>query len=111
MDTAQFVATIMGAGGGGAVLLVLVNGLIKWLSGAAGRERQNNTSLEKQRRDAVRDRELADTRADISDKHKRDAYEYASVLRRLLREAGVEPPDWPETANPAASNDDNKEKK
>ena len=36
---AQTLATLLGAGGGGAVLVALANGLVKWLTGATARER------------------------------------------------------------------------
>lgn len=90
MDSAQLIATLLGAGGGGAVLLALTNGLVKWLSGASGRERIRNTDLETQRAEAV-------ARADTADLRRRLTAEYASRLRRQLIENGVTPEDWPDT--------------
>ncbi|CAD5999166.1 hypothetical protein [Agreia sp. COWG] len=110
MDTAQLIVSLLGAGGGGAVLIALVNGIMKQLSGAAGRERVRNTSLEAQRVKAIeerdkafRDREDAVADAalerDAEARKRRKTEEYASVLRRQLNEAGIEPAPWPaETA-------------
>lgn len=95
MDTAQLITTILTAGGGGAALLALINGLIKWLSGQARRERERNTDLLAQRIKAVEDRDQAERERDAAEKQKRVAYEYASKLRRLLNEHGIDYPDWP----------------
>lgn len=96
MDSAQLIATVLGAGGGGAVLLALVNGLIKWITGAAGRERSRNTSLEAQRAAAIKERDQANDRADVAAVRARMTAEYASQLRRQLIEAGFTPGDWPD---------------
>lgn len=96
MDGAQLVATILGAGGGGAVILTLIKGLVKWLTGFAGRERARNTSLEAQRIAAVRERDQANDRTDVANVKRRMAEEYASRLRRQLIEAGLTPGDWPD---------------
>lgn len=97
MDSAQLIASLLGAGGGGAVLLALTNGLVKWLSGASGRERIRNTDLETQRAAAVEERDAAVARADTADLRRRLTAEYASRLRRQLIENGVTPEDWPDT--------------
>lgn len=91
MDTAQLLVTLLGAGGGGAALLALINGLIKWLSGSASRERDKNTDILAQRRKAIEEREEADKLRDAADEKRREADEYASKLRRQLIEAGIEP--------------------
>lgn len=91
MDTAQLLVTILGAGGGGAALLALINGLLKWLNGSAGRERDKNTDLIAQRRKAIEEREAAERARDEADGDRRAAYEYASQLRRQLIEAGLVP--------------------
>lgn len=91
MDTAQLLVTILGAGGGGAAMLALVNGVIKWLSGAASRERDKNTDLIAQRRKAVQEREAAEKERDDEAKKRRKAEEYSAQLRRQLIESGVEP--------------------
>ena len=95
MDTAQLLVTVLGAGGGGAVLLALINGLIKWLSGSSGRERAKNTDLISQRRNAILDRDEAEKDRDEADKKRRAADEYASSLRRQLIENGLTPGAWP----------------
>lgn len=88
---AQLLATVLGAGGGGAVLLALVNGLIKWLTGASSRERARNTDLATQRRDAIRDRDQAERERDAADEKRRLEAEYSARLRRQLIEAGITP--------------------
>lgn len=95
MDTAQLLVTIIGAGGGGAVLLALINGLIKWISGASARERNRNTDLISQRSKAIEERDTAERERDDADLRRRIAYEYASTLRRQLIENGLTPGEWP----------------
>jgi len=105
VDTPQLLVTVLGAGGGGAVMLALVTGLIKWLSGSSAREREKNTNLISQRRTAVEDRDLAENERDAADKKRRIADEYASMLRRQLIENGFVPPPWPQEHNiPAPKN-------
>lgn len=96
MDSAQFIATLLGAGGGGAVLLAIINGIIKWASGSAGRERVRNTSLESQRMKAIEERDKANVRADEAAVRRRQTEEYASRLRRQLIENGLVPDGWPD---------------
>ena len=95
MDTPQLIVAILGAGGGGAALLAIVTGIIKWASGTSSRERVRATDLRTQRINAVRDRNKAEDDRDESDRRRRYAYEYASALRRQLTEAGIEPLEWP----------------
>lgn len=96
METSQMLVTVIGAGGGGAALLALINGLIKWLSGSSARERQRNTDIVAQRRKAIEERDVADDERDSADKRRRKSEEYASSLRRQLLENGIEPNPWPE---------------
>lgn len=96
MDTAQVLVTVLGAGGGGAALLALINGLMKWLSGSARREREKNTDLVTQRMEAIEERDRAFKERDEADVRRRVAYEYASSLRRQLIESGVTPHNWPD---------------
>jgi hypothetical protein len=95
MDSAQLVVTVLGAGGGGAALLALINGFYKWLNGSAGRERDKNTSLVSQRKNAIQERDAAERERDDADKKRREAFEYVSLLRRQLIEAGLEPVPQP----------------
>lgn len=95
MDTAQLLVALLGSAGGGAVLVALVNGLIKWISGASARERNRNTDLITQRRNAIEERDVAYAERDDADLRKRTAYEYASTLRRQLIENGLTPDEWP----------------
>ncbi|RFA15824.1 hypothetical protein B7R22_05300 [Subtercola boreus] len=95
MDTGQLLVTILGAGGGSALLLALIQGVFKQLSGSAGRERVRNTSLEAQRVAAIEERDQANAERDAEAKKRRKTEEYASVLRRQLNEAGIAPAPWP----------------
>jgi hypothetical protein len=95
MDPAQLLVALLGAGGGGAVLVALVNGLVKWLTGSAGRERSKNTDLLSQRNAAVQERDIANRERDAADTKRRMTAEYASELRRALIEKGIEPDEWP----------------
>jgi len=95
MDTAQLIAYIVGAGGGVSALVTFGRGIIKWLSGAAGREKARNTDLASQRVKAIIDRDEAFDARDEADRRRRVAFEYASRLRRQLYEAGITPEDWP----------------
>lgn len=91
MDKAQLLATVVGAGGGGAALLALVNGLMKWLSGASARERAKNTDLLSQRTKAIEDRDKAEADLDIETRKRREAEEHVAILKRQLLLAGLEP--------------------
>lgn len=91
MDTEQLVVTLVGAGGGGAALLALINGIVKWLSGASSRERTRNTDLATQRRGAIEDRISAEEERDVADRRRREAEEHVSLLKRQLLENGLIP--------------------
>lgn len=95
MDTATLLVTVLGAGGGGAVVLALINGVIKWLTGSSAREREKNTDIIAQRRTAIEERDQAEKDRDGADTKRRHADEYASTLRRQLLEAGITPGEWP----------------
>jgi len=91
MDTAQLLVAVLGAGGGGAVLLALVNGVIKWLSGASSRERAKNSDLATQRTNAINERNEAERERDEADEKRRETEEYVSILRRQLIENNIQP--------------------
>lgn len=109
MDS-QFWITIVGAGGGGAAFLALVNGAIKYFNGAAGRERIRNASLTTQRNeawaDSEKERDRADReqiRADREARNRRLTEEYASQLRRDCTEHGMQAHElrpWPTLEKP-----------
>lgn len=94
MDTAQLIVAILSAAGGGAALLALINGFIKWLNGSANRERLRNTGLIEQRMRAIEERDQALDERDDAERKKREAYEHASRLTRQLLELGVSPDHW-----------------
>lgn len=91
MDKAQLLATVVGAGGGGAALLALVNGLIKWLSGASAREREKNTDLATQRRKAIEERDEAADKLEVETTRRREAEEHVAILKRQLLLEGLTP--------------------
>lgn len=91
MDKAQLLATVLGAGGGGAALLALVNGVIKWLSGASARERAKNTDLISQRTKAIEERDKAEAELDEETRRRREAEEHVAILKRQLLLAGHTP--------------------
>lgn len=95
MDDAPLLVTILGAGGGGAVLLALVNGLIKWISGATHRERIRNTNIVEQRAKAIIARDEAEDERDQEARLRREAEEHVSILRRQLIENGFDPKERP----------------
>lgn len=88
---AQTLATLLGAGGGGAVLLALVNGIMKWLSGASHREREKNTDLNSQRLKAIEERDEAMAERDEEARRRREAEEHVAILQRQLILAGHTP--------------------
>jgi hypothetical protein len=105
MTTGQVLIAILGAGTGGAALMALINGIIKWLNGSAGRERARNADLRTQRNEAWKDAEAergrADTaqaRADREARNRNRVADYAAGLRRDCMEHGMNPSElrpWP----------------
>lgn len=102
MDSAQIVM-LVGAGGGGAVLLALVKGIIDWLSGSASRERDRDSGLAAQRTLAVERAERAESRADRAFEKRdeeankrREAEEHVAILQYQLRALGAVPKERPE---------------
>lgn len=66
-------ATLITAGGGGAMVTAVISALVKWLSNSAHRERIKNTSV------------------DSEMNRRREAEEHVSILKRQLLENGIEP--------------------
>lgn len=87
----QLLATVLSAGGGGAALLALINGLIKWLSGASAREREKNTDLSTQRANAIIERNKAVHERDVEAENRRKAEEHVAILKRQLILLGEKP--------------------
>ena len=103
MDSTQILVTVLGTLGGSGALLALVNGLMRYFSGAAGRERIRNVSLKDQRNEAWADAERERQRADIEAYNRRLTEEYASQLRRDCTEHGVTDKElrpWPTLKKP-----------
>lgn len=97
-DPVQQITTIVSSLGGGAVLMALVRGLIKWFSGAAHREQLRNTTLESQRTKAIKERDEAETERDDEARMRREAEEHVSILKRQIRELGAIPQERPDTS-------------
>lgn len=105
MDKLQPWIAVLTALSAGAVLQELVRGLVKWIGGAAGRERGRNADLVTQRDDAYaraaaaeKAADEADARADAEARKRRLLEEYASSLRRDCMDHGVRPDElrpWP----------------
>lgn len=94
---------LVGAGGGGAVMLALVKGIIDWLSGSASRERDRDSGLAAQRTLAVERAEKAEARADrafekrdAEAEKRRQSEEHLAVLQHQLRVLGITPKERPE---------------
>lgn len=93
MDAAQLIITVLGSAGGSAALVALVNGITKWWTGASLREQEKNTELNRQRVEAILERDQAEIERDAADAKRRCAQEYVSLLKRQLIEAGITPTD------------------
>lgn len=103
MDSAQIWATVIGSGGGGAVLLAAIKGIIKRMDGSAIREKARNADLKSQRDDMYQRLLDAQHAADTESKRRRLADEHAGQLRRLLLESGTalkDLPPWPSASPP-----------
>jgi pimeloyl-CoA synthetase len=91
MDAVQLLVTVVSSAGGSAVIIALINGVVKQISGKATRERRRNTDLATQRIKAIEERDAANTELDIETRKRRESEEYASRLRRQLFDAGITP--------------------
>ncbi|UKA59148.1 hypothetical protein [Arthrobacter sp. FW306-2-2C-D06B] len=100
--TQQFVLAMVSIGGG-MVALELIKGLVKFFTGAAGRERARNVTLKEQRNEAWADAERERDRADREAHNRRITEEYASQLRRDCTEHGMTDQElrpWPVLKKP-----------
>lgn len=84
MEPTQVVVSILSVTGASAILLTIVNAIIKQASGRAGRERAHNTTVESQRMAAIEER-------DVADRNDRKGRDEVSRLRGLLLENGIDP--------------------
>jgi hypothetical protein len=94
-EAAKTLVTILGTAGGSAFVTLLVRGMFKWLSGAAHREQIRNTSLAKQRADAIKERDEAEAERDTADNKRREAEEHVAMLKNQVRELGQVPVERP----------------
>lgn len=80
----QILVTVLGAGGGATVMVSVVNGIFKMITGRTERERRENS-------DMLTEKDNALLYAEKEVRRRREAEEYISILRRQLHEAGVIP--------------------
>jgi O-methyltransferase involved in polyketide biosynthesis len=108
MDSAQLLVAVFGVLGSSGALVVIVNGVVKYFNGTAGRERARNISMREQRNEAWADAERERCRADLEAYNRRLTEEYASQLRRDCTEHGMtdkELRDWPVLKKPPPEQD------
>lgn len=108
MDTAQLLVTGFGVLGSSGALVVIVNGIVKYFNGTAGRQRIRNMGMKEQRNEAWADAERERDRADREAYNRRLTEEYASQLRRDCTEHGVSDRElrpWPELKKPPPGED------
>jgi len=95
----QTIVAIIAAVGGGALVPEIIRAVRTAVTGRAAKER-DAVSMERARADQERARaDRADARADMEATNRRRTAEYASSLRRMLVENGIqtdEIPGWPE---------------
>ena len=104
-ELSKLIALVVGAGGVGGALQAIGGGVKAARSGRAEAEKTRNQDLAKQRDDAYQ-RQLveqgradkAETEAELHRRARQNLSDYASILRRLLIEAGYPEdrlPPWP----------------
>lgn len=89
--TPEMLTAILGAGGLGAILPKVVDGVSAWLSGRAGSEKSRNQAL-------LRRLHTTEARAESEAEFRRQLEEYAGALRLLLVNSGTVAaalPPWP----------------
>lgn len=104
LDPAQIIGLVIGAGGLPVLIRSAVKGWREHRNGQHAVEKARNLSAMGQRDDAVAAKVRAERERDAADRRRRQVAEYASELRRLLIEGGVEPPPFP--PHPDAGADD-----
>lgn len=103
MDSTQLLVAGFGVLGSSGALVIIVNGVVKYFNGTAGRERARNATMKEQRNEAWADAERERARADLEAYNRRVTEEYASQLRRDCTEHGVtdrELRPWPTLKKP-----------
>ena len=94
MTDQQFIIALLGAIGGPTVLIPLARGILRWLSGAQGRERIKHRDQKQRLEDETE-------RADRADAYRRVIAEHASTLIGILNQHGLGHlvPPWPRNPN------------
>lgn len=96
MDSTQLLITVITTLGTSGGLVLLINGLVKYFNGSAGRERARNTTMKDQRNEAWKDAERERDRAELEALNRRRTEEYTSRVRRFCTEQhGTDPDDFP----------------
>lgn len=101
-ENLKLLLAVIGAGGGTAFLTMMFKGVGKLVSGAAHREQVKNTSLEKQRLNAITERvaaekerdekvDKAENERDVADRKRREAEEHVAKLQVQIIRLGAEP--------------------
>jgi len=101
-ETLKVVLTFAGTAGGSAFLMMIFKGAGGWLSGAAHREQVKNTTLAKQRAEAIAERKAAEkdrddkvdkaeAERDDADRRRREAEEHVGILQYQIRSLGQVP--------------------
>lgn len=90
-ENLKLVLTLIGGGGGTAFLALMFKGIANLWTGAAQREQSRNTSLAKQRTDAISERDEANKERDAADDKRREAEEHVAILKRQIILLGAEP--------------------
>lgn len=95
----------LGAGGLGAFVREIFAGLSKVRNGVSARENDRRTDLVKRAERAERAEVAATERAERETRNRWSIEEYAMRLRRLLIQAGIEPPDQPQVEGTMGGNE------
>lgn len=90
-ENLKLLLTVIGAGGGTAFLTMMFKGIAKMVTGVAQREQARNTSLAKQRSDAITERDQANKERDVADDRRREAEEHVAMLQRQIILLGADP--------------------
>lgn len=89
------IVAAIGAGGLGVFFRDLVDVFLKLRDGLSAREKNRKIDIVQQRDQALQREQIAWKERDAEATKRRQMQEHASLLRRLLIEAGITPPDYP----------------
>lgn len=95
INLVALLVAVIGAGGVGAAIREIVSVITKVRDGVAAKESTRKHDLVTQRDKALERAAAAERDRDGQARKRRITEEYASQLRRILIELGVDPPTWP----------------